>query len=578
MSAAPRASSGPISAPEQSAIDQAIAAGAELHRRGLLDDAERLYAGILKLAPGHFDATHLLGVVHHQRGDSDRALKLIGAALELNNASADAHNNHGRVLLQLKRYDEALISIDRALALMPDHFAGRINRATIYIEQNRLDDAMTDVQHVLERDPNNVDAWTKRGNILVAVGETKQAIASYSEALSINPDHQEALNNRGCQLGNTGCPEEALADYDHAIAVNPNYAGVWLNRGHMLLELHQEDECLIAYRRAHELKPHHPEARYNEGLNQLRLGDFRCGWENYELRWFIKDYVHARRKYPVPRWSGDPIDGPLLVSGEQGLGDQILFASMMPDLAARTREITLEVSPRLIPLFARSFPGVKVVASRDELYDGPVAAHVTIGSLGRHFRPDWKSFPFRENGYLRCDGERAAQLRERLADGRKVIGLSWSSKGARYGSSKSARLHDFASILRLPNCRFIDLQYGETQADREAVQQDLGVTVERLPDIDNMNDIDGLAALISACDIVVTVSNTTAHLAGALGKETHVLVPPGRGRMWCWFLDRDDSPIYPRMRLTRLRPKQPFSEIIAAVATKIDSPPGAQSC
>jgi tetratricopeptide (TPR) repeat protein len=578
MSAAQRAFTGPISAPEQSAIDQAISAGAELHRRGLLDDAERLYAGILKLAPRHFGATHLLGLLHHQRGESENALKLIGAALELNSASADAHNNHGRVLLELKRYDEALISIERALALMPDHSAGRINRATVYIEQHRFGDAMTDVQHVLERDPSNVDAWTMRGNILGALGETRQAIASYSEALSFKPDHQEALNNRGLQLGNMGCLEEALADYDHVIAVSPNLAGVWINRGHMLLELHREEECLVAYRRAHELKPHHPDARYNEALNQLRLGDFRCGWENYELRWFIKDNPHARRKYPLPRWSGDSIDGPLLVSSEQGLGDQILFASMIPDLAARVREITLEVSPRLVPLFSRSFPGVKVVASRDELYDGPVAAHVMIGSLGRHLRPDWTSFPFRESGYLRCDEERAARLRERLADGRKVIGLSWSSKGARYGSSKSAQLHDFASILRLPDCRFIDLQYGDTQADRDAVQQDLGVTVERLSDIDNRNDIDGLAALISACDIVVTVSNTTAHLAGALGKETYVLVPAGRGRMWCWFRDRDDSPFYPDMRLKRRKPGQPWAELAEAVAAEIGGRQEMLSC
>ena len=103
--------------------------------------------------------------------------------------------------------------------------------------------------------------------------------------------------------------------------------------------------------------------------------------------------------------------------------------------------------------------------------------------------------------------------------------------------------------MRLPGCRFIDLQYGDTRVEREAVQQDLGVAVERLPDIDNMNDIDGLASLIAACDIVVTVSNTTAHLAGALGKETYLLVPTGRGRMWCWFRDRDDNPFYPRMRL-----------------------------
>lgn len=568
MSAAQRAHA-KASAAEQQAIGQAMEAGVALHQRGLIDDAEQLYAGILKLAPRHFDATHLLGVIHQQRGDSDKALELIGAALELNNASADAHNNHGRVLLQLRRYDEALASVERALALVGDHPQALINRAAIRIEHRQFADALTDVRRVLEKDPESVDAWTKRGNILVAVGEPQQAIASYGRALALKPDHTEALNNRGCQLGEIGRPEEALADYGRVIEINPKHFEAWINRGHMLLELHREEECLANYRQAHAIASHHPEAMYNQALNELRLGDFRCGWENYELRWFIKDYVHTQHKYPLPRWSGDPIDGPLLVSGEQGLGDQILFASMLPDLAARVPEITVEVDPRLVPLFARSFPGVNAVARLAELYKGPAAAYIHMGSLGRHLRPDWTSFPVRENGYLRCDRELSARLRERLADGRKVIGLSWASKNKRYGASKSAQLHDFAALLRLPGCRFIDLQYGDTRVEREAVQQDLGVAVERLPDVDNLNDIDALASLIAACDIVVTVSNTTAHLAGALGKETYLLVPTGRGRMWCWFRDRDDSPFYPRIRLNRQKLKQPWSELINAIAADI---------
>jgi tetratricopeptide (TPR) repeat protein/ADP-heptose:LPS heptosyltransferase len=570
MSAAQRARNGEVSASEQQAIDQAIEAGAALHRRGLIDDAERLYAGILKLAPKHFDAMHLLGVVHQQRGDSDGALRLIGAALELNDASADAHSNHGKVLLQLRRFDEALVSVERALALVPDHPQALINRATIGIEQRQFADALTDVLRVLEKNPESVDAWTKHGNVLVATGEGKKAIASYDKALAIRPNHAEALNNRGCQLGELGCAKEALADYDHVLEVNPRHLEAWINRGHMLVELHREEEAIASYRQAHMIAPHHPDAMYNEGLNQLRLGDFKCGWENYELRWFVKDFAHTERRYPLPRWNGEAVDGTLLISGEQGLGDQILFSSMLPDVIARTPQVTVEVEPRLIPLFARSFPGTTFVPREtQELYTGPAAAQIHMGSLGKHLRPDWQSFPARENGYLRCNSELSARLRERLDDGRKVIGLSWGSNNPRYGASKSALLHDLAALLRLPGCRFIDLQYGDTRTAREAVRHDLGVTVERLPDVDNYGDIDALASLIAACDIVVTVSNTTAHLAGALGKDTYLLVPSGRGRMWCWFRDRDNNPIYLRMRLQRQKPRQPWTDLVGAIAADI---------
>jgi ADP-heptose:LPS heptosyltransferase len=424
---------------------------------------------------------------------------------------------------------------------------------------------------VLEKDPANVDAWTKHGNVLAAAGEVQKAIASHEKALSINPNHIEAINNRGCLLADNGHTEEALAAYERVLALDPCHAEAWINRGHMLSELHGEDDAIACYQQAIALSPHHPDAMFNMGLNQLRLGRFRLGWENLELRWFARDFIHTQRKYPLPRWSGEALDGPLLISGEQGLGDQILYASMLPDALARTPQITVEVEPRLIPLFNRSFPQVNAVAREEgRLYGGPAVAQLPIASLGRLFRPDWASFPRYADGYLRCNEALAASLRARLSDGRKVIGLSWSSRNPRYEMSKSARLHDFAALLRLPGCRFIDLQYGDTQVDREAVEQDLGVPVERLADVDNTNDLDALTSLIKACDIVVTVSNTTAHLAGALGKETYVLVPSGRGRMWFWFSGRnDDNPFYPRLHVMQQKPKQPWAALVAGISAKV---------
>jgi tetratricopeptide (TPR) repeat protein len=131
--------------------------------------------------------------------------------------------------------------------------------------------------------------------------------------------------------------EDAMADYDRVIAISPGHAEAFINRGHMLVEMHREEEAIESYRQAHASKPSKADAKYNEALNELRLGDFRCGWENYELRWFISDYVNTQRKYPLPRWSGDSLDGPLLVSAEQGLGDQSCFRACFPISALACR-------------------------------------------------------------------------------------------------------------------------------------------------------------------------------------------------------------------------------------------------
>jgi ADP-heptose:LPS heptosyltransferase len=245
---------------------------------------------------------------------------------------------------------------------------------------------------------------------------------------------------------------------------------------------------------------------------------------------------------------------------------------MIPELATRADAVVVEVEPRLVPLFARSFADVRTVALGPEprLYAGRIDAQESLSDVGRHLRTGWQSFPRHSQGYLKADAQRTLSLRERFShDARALIGLSWISFNKVYGRSKSARLRDFEALLSLPNCRFVDLQYGDTRDEREAIERELGVRVERLPDIDNTQDIDGLAALITACDAVVTVSNTTAHLAGALGRPTWVMVPHGHARFWYWFRDDADSPWYPRVHLKRQARGQSWADLIAAMAPEI---------
>ena len=164
------------------------------------------------------------------------------------------------------------------------------------------------------------------------------------------------------------------------------------------------------------------------------------------MRSSVKELTHSSREYALPVWTGEPIEGSLLVSGEQGLGDQILLASMLPDLAARVREIAVEVEPRLVPLFARSFTGLKVVARGPELYGGPAFAHTRMAILACSGLIG--IFPISRTFICVATTDMSARLRARLADGRTVVGLSWSSRGARYRTFKSAQLRHFESILR----------------------------------------------------------------------------------------------------------------------------------
>jgi ADP-heptose:LPS heptosyltransferase len=152
---------------------------------------------------------------------------------------------------------------------------------------------------------------------------------------------------------------------------------------------------------------------------------------------------------------------------------------------------------------------------------------------------------------------------------RAVAGISWRSTHPLYGKLKSAHLTDFRAVLEMPDLHVIDLQYGDTHEERSTAELDLGVIIERIQEIDNTSDIDGLAALITACDVVLTVSNTTAHLAGALGMPTWVLVPYGNARLWYWFQDVSDSPWYPCVRVRHQARRQPWADLVSSTAEEI---------
>jgi tetratricopeptide (TPR) repeat protein len=567
--------------------------------QGRVSDGIAILQRAVALAPDQVRVHALLGKALSHLGRNDEALASVDRALALGAATAGLLGSRADILAALSRLDEAIEAYDRALALQPDSVNDWCNRGLALYEIGRHEQAVDSFSRAIARAPDFALAHHNRGQALIALKRYEEALASLEQAIALAPDDVDAYNNRAATLDQLGRPAEALASIDRALALDPHHRAALVTRAVILRKLGRAEEALASCDRAltimaddvealtvrgdalvdlerfeqavanfERLIAHDPSAalpKWNKSFICLGLGRLAEGWALYDHRWVAATGLQ-RRPYVQPWWNGSPVNGTLLVWGEQGLGDEILHASMIPDLVARVGSLTLEVEPRLVPLFARSFPGVTVVPIGPSLYAGPFVAQAPIGDLGRHFRPTWEAFPKREQGYLVADAARTRELRQRLDDGRKIVGLSWVSKAPIGGEQKSARLADFATLLRSPGHRFIDLQYGDTQIERDALERESGARVERLSDIDNTNDLDGLAALMCACDAVVTVSNTTAHLAGALGRPTWVMVPYGHARIWYWFRDRSESPWYPRVRVRRQQRGQPWSDVIAAVA------------
>jgi ADP-heptose:LPS heptosyltransferase len=263
-----------------------------------------------------------------------------------------------------------------------------------------------------------------------------------------------------------------------------------------------------------------------------------------------------------------------LIWCDQGVGDAILHSTMLADLRPIAGAVRIETDPRLVPLFVRSFPWAEAVASGAEgERDADVDFQVSAGSLGRFLRPTRQSFP-PAAPFLRAAPAAVAALRARYreaAGGRPLVGLSWRSSASRF---KNAPLAEWGPILATGG-HFVSLQYGETAADIEAASAVTGIRVAVDPSVDPLLDLDAFAAQVAAMDLVVTTSNTTAHVAGALGIPCWVMVPKGRGALWYWFDDADRSPWYGSVRLFHQEGMFDWAATIRRVGDALAQPAGA---
>jgi hypothetical protein len=238
---------------------------------------------------------------------------------------------------------------------------------------------------------------------------------------------------------------------------------------------------------------------------------------------------------------------------EQGLGDEVFYAGLLPQVLQRGVSVTLSADRRLHPALARAFPSIRLL-DRQQPPVGDFDAQAPIGDLAWLLALDKESLGANRKPYFQADPARKATLvasHPVFAAG-PVCGVAWRSANKTFGAAKSLALRQLAPLFATPGLQFVNLQYGAVDAEIEAVRQELGVTIHRIEDLDLFNDVEGLLALVDACSFVVTSSNVTAHLAGSLGQRTGVLLPHGgQARLWYWHDGAGDSFWYPSLRLFR---------------------------
>ncbi len=396
-----------------------------LQRQGRLREAEKLYARVLKAAPDHFDALHLLGLTKAQSGETGEAYRLLSAALKIN-ATPDLLINLANVLHALKRDAEALDCLDKALALQPGNLDAVHNRGNALLALGRPQDALACFDQVLARNPRHGEALLNRGSARANLGRTDLALADFDTALTLMPGHPTALYNRGNALSDLGLYAEAIAAFECALAAAPNHGATWNSSGRALQALNRHADAVASFDKAIALQKDYADARFNRALSLLTLGDLARGFAEYEWRWKRSGMTDTRRGYGKPLWLGEyPLARKtILLHAEQGLGDTIQFARYAPLLARAGATVRLEVQTELKGLLA-GLTGIASCHARGEqlpAYD----VHCPLGSLPLALKTEAANIPA-DIPYLRADEALLAKWRPRIAalPGKRVA-LAWA--------------------------------------------------------------------------------------------------------------------------------------------------------
>lgn len=343
--------------------------------------------------------------------------------------------------------------------------------------------------------------------------------------------------------------DEAIEGFTKLIDLHPIVISSYIQRGRAHWEMNRWHKAREDFEKALLHDPESADAKWTMGLMEMQLGNFERGWAYYDERWNSPSFKSPALKTKLPRW--EPCKGykSVLVWCEQGIGDQILYGSLLLALKSYTDKVTVMMDVRLIGLFQRNYPDINFIPHSSKVKNSEYDSQIPIGSIGRYFID--KVSDIEEVGdvkYIVPDPERVKQAKHELdiRDNEFVVGLSWASTAPRIDKHKSIQLKDLVGLWDIPNIKVVNLQYGKPDYDIEPFEQETGKIIRQTM-VNNFFDLEGVAAIMSVCDAVVSVSNANVHIAGALGTPTYVL---DANKLWYWnHKDGRQSLFYPSVRL-----------------------------
>ena len=566
------------------------------------DESIQYYNKVLLINPHHTNTHNNIGNILIGLNLNEEALKSYNLSISSNPYNYLAYLNKAKTLHKLQRFTEAALVFKQVISLKKDlceayslcglsylkaeqyekaieflnfpiskslnNFDDYINRGVCFAKLLRFKDAVNDFKKSIELNPDNSIGHESLGNALRDLNLNTEALQSFEKAINLDPNNADALSNAGNILQERGQIAEAIEYFERAINIRQDKT-FFYNCGNAHEGLKEYDKAIIKYDQAINLDPNYADAYFGKSLILLKTGKYKEGWKLYDWRFKAHQSGDLHRFALLPRWNLEK-NKRVILWAEQGVGDEIMFASLIPDLETLCAKLTVLIDERLINLFKRSFSkNILFINKEESLSYHEYDYQISMGSLCGLLRKSNEDFKKQKQSYLIADKHIKINIDKYLKKGEKYCGVSWMSKNQKNGFKRSIELFRFMEPMIDKGYKFINLQYGVNTQDYSEFNKMHPDILINLNELDIMKDIDGLASLIKNCNLVVTIDNSTAHLAGALGVPTWLLLP--YSAEWRWGEESEKSIWYQSIRLFRQKQNNEWNSVLEEIATNMES-------
>lgn len=433
-----------------------------------------------------------IGVCQNLLAQTNEAIKNFNKAISLKNNYIEPYIQLGQLLKKQNLFDEAITVYRKGLVNISKKESININISELYYLKKDYELSISYAKEALKENINNYFANINIANCLMDQGKIKESIAELKKAQSIEPSSPMIYSNLGLCYRILGENKKSEENYKKAIQLNPNLHDAYFNLSHI----------------------------------QLSQNNFKEGWANYEHRWGTQKKFTQKLEFNIPQWNERLGFGRIVIWGEQGIGEQILFSSILPEIKNKFEKITIYISDKLVELFKKNFQDIEIYPITTKINEEQFDYHLPICSLGKTFRKNLSDFPF--------SNQEKINNNKTISNRILKCAISWKSANQDLEKFKSIQLEDLKEILKIDKIKFFNIQYTNEDNEVEEFKKKFGVTIYKEKNLDTFNNIVQLTNFINTCDFVISVSNTNAHLSAYLGKPTLLLLPKTRGKFWYW--------------------------------------------